>query len=80
MTSGSEKNSPGIEGLLSEISKISEKIDEEKISAMTPADQRLDELAREILRLERDLTVPGSPSSDSVRIERLMRFIEDRDF
>jgi hypothetical protein len=64
-------------GLLNE---LNDEVDKETRAALKPADQRLDEVAREILRLERDLTVPGSPSSESVRIERLMNFIEGREF
>jgi hypothetical protein len=77
MTNGNEKKRSGLEDLLNE---LNDEVEEEKRAALKPADQRLDEVAREILRLERDLTVPGSPSSDSVRIERLMSFIEEREF
>ena len=62
------------------MNELNDEVDEETRAALKPADQRLDEVAREILRLERDLTVPGSPSSESVRIERLMNFIEGREF
>jgi hypothetical protein len=77
MTNGNEKKRSGLGDLLNE---LNDEVEEEKRAALKPADQRLDEVAREILRLERDLTVPGSPSSDSVRIERLMTFIEEREF
>jgi hypothetical protein len=77
MTNGNEKKRSGLGDLLNE---LNDEVEEEKRAALNPADQRLDEVAREILRLERDLTVPGSPSSDSVRIERLMSFIEEREF
>jgi len=77
MTNGNEKKRSGLGDLLNE---LNDEVEEEKRAALKPADQRLDEVAREILRLERDLTVPGSPSSDSVRIERLMSFIEEREF
>lgn len=77
MTNGNGKNLQGLDDLLNE---LNDEVDEENRAALTPADQRLDEVAREILRLERDLTVPGSPSSENVRIERLMNFIEGREF
>jgi hypothetical protein len=77
MTNGNGKKLQGLDDLLNE---LNDEVDEEKRAALKPADQRLDEVAREILRLERDLTVPGSPSSESVRIERLMNFIEGREF
>jgi hypothetical protein len=77
VTNGDGKKLQGLEDLLNE---LNDEVDEESRAALKPADQRLDEVAREILRLERDLTVPGSPSSESVRIERLMNFIEGREF
>ncbi len=77
MTSGNGKKLQGLDELMNE---LNDEVDEENRAALKPADQRLDEVAREILRLERDLTVPGSPSSESVRIERLMNFIEGREF
>ena len=80
MTIGSGRKASGLDALLNEFAELGLEIDEEKRDAMKPEDQRLDEVAREILRLERDMTVPGSPSSDSVRAERLMRFIEEQDF
>ena len=77
MTNGNGKKLQGLDDLLNE---LNDEVDEESRAALKPADQRLDKVAREILRLERDLTVPGSPSSESVRIERLMNFIESREF
>jgi len=77
MTNGNGKKLQGLDDLLNE---LNDEVDEENRAALKPADQRLDDVAREILRLERDLTVPGSPSSESVRIERLMNFIEGREF
>lgn len=77
MTNGNGKKLQGLDDLLNE---LNDEVDEENRAALKPADQRLDEVAREILRLERDLTVPGSPSSENVRIERLMNFIEGREF
>ena len=80
MTTNSGKKAQGLDAFLSELTEISDEIDADKRAAMKPADQRLDDVAREILRLQRDMTVPGSPSSDGVRLERLMRFIEEREF
>ncbi len=77
MTNGNGKKLQGLDDLMNE---LNDEVDEETRAALKPADQRLDEVAREILRLERDLTVPGSPSSENVRIERLMNFIEGREF
>lgn len=62
------------------LSELGDEVDAERRADMKPADQALNEIAREILRLERDMTVPGRPSPDSVRIDRLMRFLEERQF
>lgn len=59
---------------------LDREVEEDLKAAMTPTDQALDEISREILRLERDMTVPGSALSESARVERLMSFIEERDF
>lgn len=80
MTTSSGKKVPGLDAFFSELAEIGEEVDAEKRAAMKPTDQRLDDVAREILRLQRDMTVPGSPSSEGVRLERLMRFIEEREF
>lgn len=77
MTNGNGKKLQGLDDLLNE---LNDEVDEEHRAALKPADQLLDDVAREILRLERDLTVPGSPSSENVRVERLMNFIESREF
>lgn len=73
-------NGTNVQGLDDLLSEISDEIDAEQRAAMSPADQRIDDVSREILRLLRDMTVPGSPSSESVRLDRLMRFIEEREF
>ena len=60
--------------------EIGDEIETEKTSAMPSTERVMDELAKEILKLERDMTIPGSSVPDSTRIERLTRFIEDREF
>ena len=62
------------------LTELGNEVDEERLAEITPADHGLHEVAREVLRLERDMTVPGRTSPDSVRIDRLMRFLEDREF
>lgn len=59
---------------------LSDEVESDAKAAMSETDRRLDEITREVLRLERDMTVPGSTSTESVRIERLMNFIEEREF
>jgi len=77
MAANSETPSPGLEALLADV--IIE-LEAEKRAELTPGEQRLDSVAREILRLQRDMTVPGTAASDSARLERLARFIEEREF
>ena len=77
MKKPSGKRATGLEDLFSE---VDEELAAEKRAAMAPDAQRLDEISREILRLQRDMTIPGSSSPDGVRLERLMRFIEEREF
>ncbi len=62
------------------LSDINEELEEEKFAELSPDEQKLETIARDILRLERDMTVPGNPKPDSVRIDSLMQFIEERDF
>jgi hypothetical protein len=55
-------------------------IKQEKRSKMTEEQKILDDISREILRLERDLTLPDNPKSQASRVERLSEFIEQKDF
>ena len=66
--------------LTSLLSELSDELDEERLAEMPPTQRVLEDLSKEILRLERDMTIPGSPLPDATRVERLMRFIEDREF
>ena len=77
MTSKSESESADLKALFGE---LDEEIESEKLSSMSAEERNMDELAKEILRLERDMTIPGSPLPDGTRIERLTRFIEDKEF
>ena len=60
--------------------ELDEEIESEMLSSMSAQERNMDGLAKEILRLERDMTIPGSPLPDGTRIERLTRFIEDKEF
>lgn len=62
------------------IKELDQEIEGDKSRTMKADEKKLDELAREILRLERDMTLPGSGSPETVRVERLMHFIESKDF
>ena len=77
MTSKNVMESADLKALFGE---LDEEIESEKLSSMSAEERNMDELAKEILRLERDMTIPGSPMPDGTRIERLTRFIEDKEF
>ena len=77
MTSKNVRESADLKALFGE---LDEEIESEKLSSMLAEERHMDELAKEILRLERDMTIPGSPMPDGTRIERLTRFIEDKEF
>lgn len=77
MTSKNVMESADLKALFGE---LDEEIESEKLSSMSAEERNIDELAKEILRLERDMTIPGSPMPDGTRIERLTRFIEDKEF
>ena len=77
MPSKSVRESADLKALFGE---LDEEIESEKLTLMSAEERNMDELAKEILRLERDMTIPGSPLPDGTRIERLTRFIEDKEF
>ncbi|MEI8304090.1 MAG: hypothetical protein WCG13_12435 [Burkholderiales bacterium] len=62
------------------IGELEGEFEAEKAASMTKEDQALAEIARRMLRLERDMTMPGSATSTAARVERLSRFIEEEQF
>lgn len=66
-----------LEDLLGE---IEDEVETERAAAMSKEDQALAEIARRMLRLERDMTMPGSATSAAARVERLAKFIEEEQF
>ena len=64
-------------GLLDELDG---EVQAEQFAGLDPEHQKLELIAREILKLERDLTVPGAAVSDNARIERLSKFITEANF
>ncbi len=62
------------------LADLGEEVESEKLAALPPQDRVMDELAKELLRLERDMTIPGNLMPDATRVERLTRFIEEKDF
>jgi len=66
-----------LEDLLGE---IEEEVEAEQAASMSKEDQALAEIARRMLRLERDMTMPGSATSAAARVERLAKFIEEEQF
>jgi hypothetical protein len=62
------------------IRQLGHEIDEEQSSSLGPEDAILADVARRILKLERDLTIPGSSQPQASRIERLSMFIQSEAF
>jgi hypothetical protein len=77
MPKASNKKSSSVKALFED---IADELDDENFEKMTPADRMIEGVAREILRLERDMTIPGSSLSEAARVERLSKFIEERGF
>ena len=71
------KRSSALKDLLGE---IGDEIEAEQAASMSKEDQVLADIARRMLRLERDMTIPGSATSAAVRVERLAKFIEEEQF
>ena len=67
--------------LLDEIEdEVDSEIEAEKIEKLSNQDKILAKVASKMLKLERDMTRPGSAESDSRRVERLIKFIEEEKF
>lgn len=67
-------------GLADLMGELNDEIETETFAELKPDQQKLETIAREMLKLEKDMTVPGATQPDSVRVDRLMQFIEERDF
>ncbi|MFT3821701.1 MAG: hypothetical protein QM750_29455 [Rubrivivax sp.] len=59
---------------------LGDEVDEETVAALPKEEQVLETIARELLKLERDLTLPGAAQSEAARVDRLTQFIADKDF
>jgi hypothetical protein len=61
---------------------LEDEVETEQTASMSKEDQALAEIARRMLRLERDMTMPGSStaSAQAARVERLAKFIEEEQF
>jgi len=76
-----KKKSLDLDSLLEEIEdEVDEEIEADRIGQLSPEDRVLSQIAMEILRLERDMTKPGSGAQESTRVERLAKFIDEADF
>jgi hypothetical protein len=62
--------------------EVEGELEAERNAAMSKEDLVLADIARRILRLERDLTMPGHPAGRDarIRVERLAAFIESEKF
>ncbi len=62
------------------LGEIEDEVEAEQTAAMSKEDRGMAEIARRLLRLERDMTMPGSATSAAARVERLAKFIEEEQF
>lgn len=67
-------------GLSDYFNDAAKEVDQEIVASLPKEEQVLETIAREILKLERDLTLPGTGQSESARVDRLSQFIADKDF
>jgi hypothetical protein len=75
------KDKSGKAGALKDLmGELEDEVEAEQAASMSKEDQALAEIARRMLRLERDMTMPGSATSAAARVERLARFIEEEQF
>jgi hypothetical protein len=77
MPNDKKKAPTSLEALFGE---INHEVNEERMQALPQEDQVLAEVARRMLRLERDMTMPGSQVQTPARVERLAKFIEEENF
>lgn len=66
-----------IKGLLGDIKA---EIEAEEFETLSVEDKKLHEVAQRLLRLERDLKVPGVASGAEVRVDRLLEEIAKESF
>ena len=75
------KDKSGMAAALKDLmGELEDEVETEQTASMSKEDQALAEIARRMLRLERDMTMPGSATSAAARVERLARFIEEEQF
>ncbi len=60
--------------------ELKDEVEAEQTASMSKGDRALADIARRLLRLERDMTMPGSATSAAARVERLAKFIEEEQF
>lgn len=77
MSSNKSRKPSTLEELMGE---IEDELEAEQVASMSKEDQILAEIARRMLRLERDITMPGSATSAAARVDRLAKFIEEERF
>lgn len=75
-----DENAKRLSSLEDLLDELSDEVDAEQAANLSKGDQLLAEIARRMLRLERDMTLPGSATSQSARVERLADFIEKEKF
>jgi hypothetical protein len=57
--------------------ELEDELEAEQAASMSKEDQGLAEIARRMLRLERDMTMPGSAAAAAARVERQSKLKEE---
>lgn len=74
-------NKSDLEDLLAELEdEVEEELAGEMSAQLTPEERRLADVAQRLLRLERDMLLPGNNRSMTDRVTQLGNFIEGEEF
>lgn len=65
---------------IAELAQLGAELKRDKITTMSPLEQKMNSIAHRLLQLERDLAVPGAGISDSSRQQRILEMMQDEDF
>ena len=60
--------------------EILKSIEEDKLKSLTKDEMKLHSITQMLLKLERDLNVPGAKKSDAERVDRLLEAISKENF
>jgi hypothetical protein len=62
------------------IGEIEEEVKDEALAQVLPNERAMAEVAQQLLRMQRDMLLPGSEQSTADRVKRIGDFIESKEF